>query len=247
MRPQIDFLDTNGLDWINPRPGIYSRPLSLDPDTGARTALSRVVPADGYVDQPTAHSHNNANEEILIVRGALSFDSRVWLHAGGYVYHPAGWVHGFKSTVPAETWFIGRTSDALTFTYYDTPTDDYPYPIDGQTSDRPLAIVPSPWAQPWTPVASATDSAIREFEYGRDTADGARTTLRRYASGAADPADAAPLERCEEFFVLEGRLVDQSGRSFGPGCYACRQPGGARPRFEALEDSVLAHFTNARA
>ena len=161
MRPQIDHLDSNTLDWINPRPGIYARVLSHDPDSGARTALSRVVPADGYVNQPTAHSHNNATEEILIVRGALSFDSRVWLHPGGYVYHPAGWVHGFKSTVPGETWFLGRTSDALTFTYYDDPKDDYPYPVDGHASDRPLAIVPSPWGQPWTPSPSATGASIR--------------------------------------------------------------------------------------
>ena len=81
----------------------------------------------------------------------------------------------------------------------------------------------------------------------RDPVEGARTALRRYAAGARDPGGDRPLERCEEFFVLEGRLSDDAGRQFGPGCYACHQPGAPRPRFEASEDSVLAHFVNAAA
>jgi hypothetical protein len=88
VRPAVHFLDSSGLEWANPAPGVYSRVLSRDPETGARTALQRVNPADNYVDQPRAHFHHTT-EEILVVDGMMSFDSRTWLHKGAYVYHPA--------------------------------------------------------------------------------------------------------------------------------------------------------------
>ena len=209
MRPHIDHLDSNTLPWASPRPGTYGRLLSQDPDSGARTALARISPADGYIDQPTAHSHD-ATEEILVVKGTISFDSRVWLHPGGYVYHPAGWVHGFKSRVPGEAWLISRTGGELGFTYYDAPSDDYPYPLEGRSSSRPLAIVPSPWAQPWVRVGGSESAPIRAFEYGprsRGRRPYAAQALRRRRRGRA----AGPAGRAMRGVFRAGRRADRPG------------------------------------
>jgi hypothetical protein len=56
----------------------------------------------------------------------MSFDRRVWLHRGSYVYHPAETVHGFRSTVPVETQYLSRIGRDLDFNYVDQPLDDFP-------------------------------------------------------------------------------------------------------------------------
>lgn len=244
MRKQVDFVDTNLLPWGNPKPGIYSKMLSLDPDTTARTALTRAVPAEGYKDQPMAHCHETS-EEIVVVKGRLAFDSRCWLAPGGYVYHPPHWVHGFNSTVPEETWFISRVGEALTWTYYEEPDDDFPYHRDGAEGGREAVVVASPWATRWETLPSA-EGRIRQFTYSHDLDQIERTVLRRYDPGALDaPSASDTLETREEFYVYEGVVEDQDGQRLSQGFYACLLPGSRRPRFRGVEDAIIYHHVSS--
>src|SRR5579871_3950763 len=71
MRPHVDFIDTARIPEVSLRPGSYTRILSRDPETTARTALVRVVPGEGHVDQPKPHCHETS-EEIFVVSGMMA-------------------------------------------------------------------------------------------------------------------------------------------------------------------------------
>ena len=103
MREPVPFLDTKAMDWTQSGlPGIYSILLSRDPETGERKALNRLVPADGMKPPGAAHYHHTT-EELLIVKGRMSFDGKVWLTPQSYCFHPPETVHGIKSAVPEES------------------------------------------------------------------------------------------------------------------------------------------------
>src|SRR4051812_44016323 len=106
MRPLVTALDVDAMAWkpLGP-PGLHSKLLSRDQETGARTALQRLNPAEGYVAPTIAHYHHTY-EEILGVHGLFSFDSKRWITPTSYVFHPPKTVHGFKSNVPRESWFL---------------------------------------------------------------------------------------------------------------------------------------------
>ena len=240
MRPAVAFLDSTTLPWANPAPGVYSRLLSRDAESGARTALQRIDPADGYVDQPRAHFHHTT-EEILVVDGMMSFDSRTWLHRGAYVFHPAETVHGFRSTVPTETQFVSRVGRNLDFNYVDRPDDDFPYFVGARPPTRGLAVEACPFARPWTRWRSADGRRIaRVLALSTDPSTGEGAYLFRYDAGAVEPADCAgTLDHAHEMFVLDGRLDADDGRRFEGGCYAFLPPGERRARFSATEDSLV--------
>ena len=71
MRPHIPHLDTTAMDWATPIPGLYSKVLSVDPETGARTALQRLVPSEGYKAPTVAHYHHSAEEILVLVQHCL--------------------------------------------------------------------------------------------------------------------------------------------------------------------------------
>jgi mannose-6-phosphate isomerase-like protein (cupin superfamily) len=239
MRPHLPLVDTAELPWAAPAPGIYSKILSRDPDTGARTALNRLVPAEGAVGQPKAHYHHTT-EEILVLDGMMSFDRRVWLHRGSYVYHPAETVHGFRSTVSVETLFLSRVGRDLDFNYVDHPRDDFPYPIGATAPARGLAMHASPFAHRWQPLLDGAERYGREFELSADPVTGEGSRLIRYDAGRTEPtAVAGTLDHHVELFVIEGALVSEDGRRFEAGCYASLPPGTPRPRFQAALDSLL--------
>ena len=240
MRPLIPWLDTNKISATNPAPGIYSKILSRDDASGARTALQRLVPQDGLVNQPTAHYHSTF-EEILVVDGMMSFDSRTWLHRAAYCFHPPQTVHGFRSTVPVETVFLSRVGQDLDFNYIETPKDDFPYSVADTHDERGLALVPCPFGQRWDDLCDGRGTRYgRRFVLSRNSQTGEGSELRRYLAGQGEPSTPEqPLTQCLELYVLEGRLLTGEGREFGPGCYACLPPGNPRPRFECVEDALL--------
>lgn len=88
--------------------------LSVDPETGEYTRLTRFLPgADTSDFGSKSHPYP---EEIFIVSGRIhdrAFD--LWLEAGHYASRPAGEVHGpFKTDtgcVVLEVSFPGRTSE----------------------------------------------------------------------------------------------------------------------------------------
>src|ERR1700722_9009623 len=117
MRPKIEALDVDAMAW-EPlgAAGGYTKLLNRDPETGARTALQRICPQEGYQVPQVAHFHNTY-EEILGVRGLFSFDSRRWITPGSYVFHAPRTVHGFKSALREESWFLSRVGQPLDFNF----------------------------------------------------------------------------------------------------------------------------------
>jgi hypothetical protein len=88
--------------------------LSIDPDTGEYTRLTRFLP--GADTTPFGSKSHPYPEEIFIVSGRLydqAFD--LWLDAGHYASRPPGEVHGpFKTDVGCvvlEVSFPNRTVD----------------------------------------------------------------------------------------------------------------------------------------
>ena len=136
MRPRIVGLDVDAMEWapLGP-PGLYSKLLSRDPDTGARTALQRMDPAHGYQAPTVAHFHTTY-EEILGIDGRFSFDSRLWIVPGSYVFHPPRTVHGFKSAVPQESLFLSRIGRDLDLNLVHEPAGDDLYVIEGPVPPR---------------------------------------------------------------------------------------------------------------
>ncbi|MDX2143661.1 MAG: hypothetical protein SFV19_09925 [Rhodospirillaceae bacterium] len=246
MRPHIAFLDSNTIDWKELAPGIFSRPLSRDPDTGARTALQRVVPTTpGYKDQPTAHFHGTT-EELLVVKGMMAFDSRTWLHGAAYCFHPAHYVHGFKSRVAEETWFVSRVGRDLDFTYVTEPKDDFPYFVGETPPRRDLTLIPAPFGMRWTALKDDAGKVIGKYlVLSRDPVSGEGAihvrlfpgcSVRLGAFGDNPPND---LKAYAEVFILEGQLTTESGLVFAPGCYCHLQPGAKRPVFTAQGESLF--------
>lgn len=246
MRPHIDFLDANTLDWKELAPGILSRPLSRDPDTGARTALQRIVPTmDGYKDQPRAHFHGTT-EEILVVKGMMSFDRRTWLHDYAYCFHPANYVHGFKSHVPQETWFLSRVGRDLDFTYVPDPADDFPYFVGAQKPQRDLALVPTPFGQAWTQIKDATGKVIGKYVVlSRDPVTGEGAMHVRLFEGACinlgefDQPLPKTLSAYAEVFVMAGQMTSDAGHAFGENCYCHLHPGTQRPVLTAQKETLF--------
>ncbi|MED5545054.1 cupin domain-containing protein [Novosphingobium decolorationis] len=154
MRPRVVDLRVDELDWepLGP-PGLYSRLLSRDEETGARTALQRMVPADGYTAPDTAHYHHTY-EELLGVSGRFSFDGRNWVEAGAYLFHPPRTVHGFASTVPEESTFLSRVGRQLDFNFVPEPAQDDLYLAEGSLPPR-------------APVALEKDAALDGFAPSR--------------------------------------------------------------------------------
>jgi len=153
MRPRIVSLDVDSLDWkpLGP-PGLYSRELSRDPETGARTALQRLSPADHYEPPKVAHYHHTY-EEIIGISGCFSFDSRIWVVPGTYVFHPPETVHGFKSAIREESTFLSRVGRDLDFNFVEQPKYDDLYcvadvappraPVVCKSEDHANAMVPA--------------------------------------------------------------------------------------------------------
>jgi len=242
MRHHIPHLETSSIPWNTPRPGTSAKLLSINESKPGSTVLLCFDPETGYEDQPSPHYHEGL-EELLILSGRLSFDSRTWLHRGGYVFHPPKFVHGFKSKVPERTVLLARTEGPIEsqFIRHEDALDDYPYFIGSKPSTRALAMVPSPWAFSPTIIESAVGK-IRQFIYSEDKATSTITLLREYSSGSQELAPNPVSDgMVEEVFVLSGELTDVNGVVFKEGDFACFPAGTERPAFTANAFSQVVH------
>jgi quercetin dioxygenase-like cupin family protein len=239
MRPHVPFLDTKAMDWQPCEvPGLFTKMLSRDAETGARTALQRVSIADGYTPPPMAHYHY-FDEELLIVGGELSFDSKTWLGRLSYCYHPAETVHGFNSAVRGEATFISRVSDDLDFHFEDNPKQLTPYSRAAQPPEREIAIVADPRPNPWAEVRDHDGNVVLSRQVlSRHPGTGEGSMLVRFAPGWQSPHGPHRHTVYEEVFVLEGALELPDGTVYGEGAYMFKPPGtvqeGARAPGGAL-------------
>ncbi len=237
MREAVPFLDTKDMDWAQPGPpGIYSKLLSRDPDTGERTALNRLVPEDGMNPPGAAHYHHTT-EELLIVKGKMSFDSEVWLTPQSYCFHPPETVHGFKSAVAEESWFLSRIGRELDFNFVEDPKQFSPYYVCETPPEREVVYHADPMAEAWERIENAD-----RFVLSMHPHTGEGSVLLRTHSGWTSGPDGDPLMRFEELYVLEGALECADGRTYDKGCYQFEPPGTPR-RTLSCTDTALLYLT----
>jgi hypothetical protein len=214
-------MDSTAVPWapLGP-PGLHSRLLSRDPETGARTALQRMRPQEGYQAPPIAHFHHTY-EEILVVRGCFTFDSTHWLEPRSYCFHPPETVHGFKSAVREESWFLSRVGRTLDVNLVPEPRQRSPYYVSASPPIRGVAVHPQPEREiGWRSITLGTPAFDAELcVLSRDPATGEGSVLLRLPAGAGFAARAA-LGAYLEYFVLEGDLRESSGAPLGAGGYA---------------------------
>jgi len=226
MRPHIPHLDTESMDWTSPIPGLYSKVLSVDPDNGARTAIQRLVPAEGYTAPSVPHYHHSA-EEILVLGGKLSFDSKTYLGASGYCFHPPETVHGFKSDVPEETMFLSRHSKKMCTHNVPEPAKREYYPLTGKMPDRAWAALPDAAADGW-------EGNVKVL--GEDSR-GEGSKLMRFDGDKINLS--VPEVFYEEIYVLDGSLTTADGQTFAKGAYAFCPPDVARPSFATAKKALV--------
>jgi quercetin dioxygenase-like cupin family protein len=238
MRPHIESLDTKSMPWTERGTGAYSKLLSTDPDNGARTALQRVVPSGGAKAPSVPHYHPS-DEELLIIKGSLTFDSKTWLNALSYCFHPAQIVHGFKSSIPEETWFISRHSQEMETFQIPEPEKWHYHSIAERPPERGLAVLTDPSAGPWEDDADRRrDMRCQSVLLSRDPVTGEGSKLVRFLPGAVQRRGAADGVY-EETFVLEGALTAEDGSVCGEGFYSFRPPGAEAPFFESPDGALV--------
>lgn len=237
MRDAVPFLDTKAMDWAQPGPpGIYSKLLSRDPETGERAALNRLVPEDG-MNPPGAPHYHHTTEELLIVKGKMSFDSQAWLTPQSYCFHPPETVHGFKSAVAEESWFLSRIGRELDFNFVEEPQQLSPYYVCETPPERAVVYHPTPMTEAWDKVENAD-----RFVLSLHPQTGEGSVLLRTHAGWTSGTDGEPLPRFEEVYILEGALQCSDGRTYDDGCYQFEPPGTPR-RTLSCTDTALIYLT----
>lgn len=209
MRPTTIALDVENMAWAPLGPaGLYSKLLSRDPDTGARTALQRLSPEDGYQPPKTAHFHTTY-EEILGVRGWFSFDRRTWVRPCSYVFHPPRTVHGFHSAVPRDSWFLSRVGHALDVNLVEEPIEDDLYVISGATPARAPCAMGEPIAEKgFVERRFAVASLPVDYcELSVDPVSGEGSALVRLPAGCLIRSEG--LDDYLEIFTLEQSLLPE--------------------------------------
>jgi len=237
MRAHIPFLDTSALDWREAAPGMFSRLLSRDDETGARTSLNRMVPELGMKPPGGPHFHHTA-EELFVVKGRFSFDSRTWLTPFSYCFHPPETVHGFKSNVPEESWFLSRIGKELDFNWVTTPTSDSAYYVGETLPERSVVYIQDPRTDGWEDIkdGSGNISAQRRvLSEHPSSLEGSK--LLQLKPGWQ--SDARVLHAYEETYVMEGSVEGEDGTQFTKACYAFRPPGTKRPAFHSPNGALL--------
>lgn len=205
-------------------PGLHSRLLSRDPETGARTALQCMRPSEGYVAPKVAHFHHTY-EELLVVRGRFTFDSVHWLEPRSYCFHPPETVHGFRSAVPEESWFLSRVGRDLDVNLVPEPRQLSPYYVCAEPPRRAVAVHPQPEVEVgWKEVVLGSPPVAAELcELSRDPQSGEGSVLLRLPAGTTC-GRSFTLDTYVEYYLLEGALRGPEGEAFGPGAYAFLPP-----------------------
>jgi len=224
MKEAVRLVDTRDLSW-EPlgAPGLFTKRLARDPQTGERTALQRAVPDLGQRPPGRAHFHSTY-EEILVMRGSMSFDSVQWLQPHGYLYHPPRTVHGFRSALRGETWFLSRVGHDLDFTFVPEPSQTSPYYVGEAAPERGWTYVPDPDSETWPPQAEAVGpfvgAAVRVLSVHPTTGEG--SMLVRLPAGWRGRAEAFASRAYLEMFLLDGHLELADGTRIESGGYTFR-------------------------
>jgi quercetin dioxygenase-like cupin family protein len=227
MKEHVPFLDTNAMPWtVGEFPGLFTKMLSANAKTGARTALQCIDPARGYKPPTVAHYHPDMDEELYILKGNMSFDGKNWLRAGAYCFHPGNTVHGFKSTVTEESWFLSRISRPLEFGFVEQPAALQPYALTGKTAERPINVLADPLKEPgWTEERNdAGEVVLRRYNLGTHPKTGEGSMLVEFMPAWRARHGAHFHRVYKEMFVARGEFTTADGKVFSAGCYSFIPP-----------------------
>jgi hypothetical protein len=209
MRPRIVDLRVEEIAWVplGP-PGLYSRLLSRDVETGARTALQRIVPDDGYTPPQTAHFHHTY-EEIIGISGCFSFDSRRWVKPCTYVFHPPRTVHGFASAVRDESMFLSRVGRDLDFNFVEHPSHDDLYLVEGPPPSRGPGALEDFESRDADSSIQLLGGDVRARILSADPETGEGSALVKVPAGWASQKETSA--HYLELFVIEGAIGVDGG------------------------------------
>jgi hypothetical protein len=237
VRLRIEALDVDAMEWeASPAPGVSFKRLSANEETGARTSLTRLNPIPEYKVPHTAHYHDGY-EEILSVSGRFSFDSRLWMVEGAYVFHPPMTVHGFKSAVPQDSVFLGRVSGALSVSYIDEPPQDDFYLADGSQPARvPVAYGDAPLELGWTSTSFLGSPAeVCVLSVDPDTGEG--SAFIRLPAGWQSRE--IMFEHELELFVRHGGIAIGDGDPGPVHAYFCYPPKAEISPLKVVGETVI--------
>lgn len=240
MRPHVACLDTNAMPWTpGEMTGLFSKMLSRDPQTGARTALQRIDPKFGYRAPSAAHYHH-MDEEIFVLKGRFTFDGETWLSAHSYCFHPSGTVHGFRSALAEESWFLSRVSQELDFHFVEKPRDTLkPYSLTGAPAPRGVSVVPDPREGAWQDVTDKTGRVVLQRRVlSQHPVTGEGSLLVRFLPGWESPHGDHFHTVYEEAFVLDGALEAADGTEFRAGCYSFKPPRTVQSRLRSPQGAL---------
>jgi len=224
MRPYT-FIDTNAMPWQDTdTPGLYTKPLSYDPENGARTAFQCIDPNRGYKPPPCAHYHH-MDEELLVIKGTFTFDGKTWLGPKSYCFHPAETVHGFRSRIDDEAWFLSRCSKELDFCLHPEAEGETPYSLTGAEDPRGVTVLADPEAGEWVDVKDAAGAVtLQRRLLSKHPETGEGSMLVRFMPGWQSPHGDHFHTVYEELFVLEGAIETDGGDVYGAGAYLFKPP-----------------------
>lgn len=239
MRHHIEHLSSGLTPWQSLSPGVYCKMLNNNEKSGERTALFRFVPEEG-ANPPSIPHYHTVYEELFILEGKMTFDHKTWLGGHSYVYHPPYLVHGFKSAIPTETIFIGRSPHNLDFNYPKSIAKDEPFYIDNKTSTRDFAYTNVPQENDWQEFVGPNQHTIgRRFVLSEDKLSHEGSSLIRFYKGLHVPARESGYTAYNEGFVLEGQVEAEDGTIWCQGDYWFRHPGKAVPALHITENTLV--------
>jgi hypothetical protein len=199
-----------------------------------------MVPGGEFSPPKVAHFHTTY-EEILGIEGNFSFDSRTWVRQGSYVFHPPRTVHGFKSVVPEESWFLSRVGRDLDNNFVPEPAGDDLYVIEGPVPPRrPVAMADPATDLGWKAgslLGGTVDVEWCVLSVEPDSGEG--SALVRIPAGWMSAA--MSVDDYLEMFVVSGR-VGLSGAPQSDGTrrtYFFYPPAATVAALEATADSLV--------
>ena len=239
MRHHIEHLSSTKMQWKKLSAGVYVKMLNHNMQSGERTGLFHFVPEEGAAPPNISHYHS-ISEELFILDGRMTFDHQTWLGKYAYVYHPPFLVHGFNSSIPVPTTFIGRSNNDLDFNYPDNSKASKPYYIQGKPAPRGLAHLNFRPETEWEPLLSPVGQEIGQQNIlSQDPRTKEGSKLIRFHKGSKFPERPQGYEFCNEGFILEGRVEAEDGTVWEKGDYWHRHPGKRVQRLEILKQTLV--------
>jgi quercetin dioxygenase-like cupin family protein len=248
MMEHVHCLDTNKMEWqdLEKRSGLLTKMLTSDPETGARTALQCIDPGRGY-KAPTRPHYHSAEEEIILVKGAFTFNGREWLKRMSYCFHPPRTVHGFESAVDGETWFLSRVRKPLDYGFTDDKRDLVPYSLDDVTHERDTSVIVNAEAGDWQELRDETGKTVARrlvlSEHPR-TKEGA--SLWEFLPGWESSHGDHYHDVFTEFFVFDGELLGSDGTVYSGGCYSYKPPRTIQPALSSPKGALIYMVTGGQ-